>query len=444
MERNLTVGSVPKILFQFAVPLFFSNVLQALYNVVDMLVVGRFVGSAGLAAISSASVACFIIYAFCIGITAGAAVLVAQYKGANNRQGQTDTMQALFFVSAGASILITLLGRLTYHPLFIFMNVPAESMQYADEYMEIICLGTIFIFGYNAVSALMRGLGDSRSPLWFVAIGATTNIILDVILVGYYDWATTGAAIATIASQGIAFLCSFLYLKKHYPLFNCSYKSFVIYPEVAKQILKIGLPVALQMCVINLAYIIVTGMLNLYGVAVAAASGIGLKINSIVALPCWAIGTATTAMAGQNIGAGKIGRARETAIWGVKFSILILLPLVVLIQLFTEECILLFDNAPDVAKQGILYLRICCSINFVAYGVMYIMDSFATGVGHAKFAMYNAVSQAVIRLCSGWLLAEPLAMGFVGIYWGEFISPLLPAIVGIAFFYKGNWQKKIN
>ena len=204
-EQNLTTGSVPKKLIIFALPLLFANLLQSFYSIVDMLVVGNIVGETGLAAISNASMISFIINSICIGVTMGGTVLIAQYKGANDEQGQIETVGTLFGIYLIASFVVTIIGLLVYEPLFQVLNVPLASMQDACEYMKIICYGTVFVFGYNAVCSIMKGFGDSKSPLYFIAIATIGNILLDLILVGPFDMGTAGAAYATIFSQGVSF-----------------------------------------------------------------------------------------------------------------------------------------------------------------------------------------------------------------------------------------------
>ena len=190
-EQDLLTGSVPKKLIRFAFPLFLANLLQALYNVVDMLVVGKMVGETGLAAISNASMLCFIINSLCIGLTMGGSVLVAQYKGAGDQKGQRDTIGMLFLLSLAASVVVTMLGLAVYEPLFRALDVPAEAYPDACGYMEIICWGTVFVFGYNTVCSILKGLGDSKTPLFFVGVATILNVLLDVLLVspnrGYSD-----------------------------------------------------------------------------------------------------------------------------------------------------------------------------------------------------------------------------------------------------------------
>ena len=444
-EQNLLNGSVPKKLAAFAFPLLLANILQSLYNVVDMLVVGQFVGDTGLAAINNASKLCYIINSICIGMTMGGAVLIAQYKGANDKKGQAETFQTLAVLSLVSALLVTVIGLVFYQPLFQVLNVPADAYQDACDYMKIICWGTVFVFGYNAVCSVLKGLGDSKSPLYFVGIATIINIVLDILLVGPLGIGTVGAAYATITAQGISFLISIFYLRKHKVFFSADvHKRFTLQMDKLVSILKVGLPTAIQMVVVNTAYLLVTGMLNQFGTSVSAASGVGLQINTFAGMPCWAIGQAVTAMVGQCIGAGEIKRARKVVKIGLLLNVSVTLVVVIGVQVFAEQLILLFGStSAEVINDGVYYLRICCGVNSLIYAVMYTLDSFAIGVGAANIAMLNALLDAVIvRLPVSWLLAFTLRMGFPGIYYGQALSPILPAIVGFLYFQNKGWERK--
>lgn len=443
-EQDLTTGSVPKKLILFALPILFANLLQSVYSIADMVVVGNIVGETGLAAISNASMVSFIINSVCIGITMGGTVLTAQYKGANDEQGQIETAGTLFGISLIASFIITVIGLFVYAPLFQVLNVPAASMQDACEYMKIVCCGTVFVFGYNAVCSVMKGLGDSKSPLYFVATAAVVNIGLDFILVGPFGMGTAGAAYATVFSQGVSLFVSIVYLKKKTAVFNFELNRFVIRRDTLRAILKVGLPAAVQMAVVNVSYLLITGMLNNFGVSVAAASGVGLKVNTFAGMPCWAVGQAVTAMAGQNMGADDMERVRKTTKTGLYLNVCITLMAVIFVQLSAEQIIMLFEpESTEVIKDGVLYLRICCGINSLIYAVMYTFDSFAIGIGSAGTAMVNALLDAtVVRLPVCWLLAFAVDIGFSGIYIGQAVSPILPAAVGLLYFKSNVWAKK--
>ena len=227
-------------------------------------------------------------------------------------------------------------------------------------------------------------------------------------------------------------------------VFDFQLSHFAVKTDKLAAILKIGLPTAAQMVVVNLSYLLITGMLNQFGVSVAAASGVGLKINTFAGMPCWAIGQAVTAMAGQNIGAGDTIRVRKTTSTGLCLNLFITLVMVLLVQIFGKQLILLFTPAsPEVLAEGIVYLRICCGVNSLVYAAMYTFDSFAIGTGAATIALFNALLDAVIvRLPVSWLLAFPLGLGYPGIYIGQALSPLLPAAAGLIYFKSKGWENK--
>ncbi|MCB6191754.1 MATE family efflux transporter [Blautia marasmi] len=443
-EQDLTTGNVSKKLIKFAVPLLLANLLQSFYSIVDMLVVRRFVGETGLAAISNASMISFIINSICIGVTMGGTVLVAQYKGADDEEGQRETVGTLFSLSFFASLLVTVSGLLVYRPLFQILRVPAGSMQDACDYMRIICCGTVFVFGYNAVCSVMKGLGDSKSSLYFIAAAAVVNILLDLLLVGPFGMGTAGAAYATVFSQGISLAISICCLRRKTFIFPFRLKNFAVQTEKMAAVLKVGLPTAVQMAVVNISYLMITGMLNQFGVSVAAASGVGLKVNTFAGMPCWAVGQAVTAMAGQNMGAGRTDRVKKATETGLRLNLLITLIAVVLVQLFAGQIIMLFEpQNKEVIADGILYLRICCGINSLVYAALYTFDSFAIGIGAANIAMVNALlDAAVVRLPVSWLLAFTAGMGFPGVYVGQALSPLLPFLVGWLYFKNKGWESK--
>lgn len=438
-------GSVPRKLIVFALPLLLANILQSFYNVVDMLVVKQFVGETGLAAISNASKLCYIINSICIGMTMGGAVLIAQYKGANNKKGQAETFQMLSMLSLATSILLTAISLAGYQPLFRALNVPADAFQDACNYMKIICYGTVFVFGYNTVCSVLKGLGDSKSPLCFVGIATIINVGLDIILVDPLGMGTKGAAYATIIAQGISFVISIFYLTRHHVFFGTTVcKKFTVQWDKIVAILKIGLPTAIQMVVVNTAYLLVTGMLNQFGTSVSAASGVGLQVNTFAGMPCWAVGQAVTAMVGQCMGAERIKRARKVVKIGLLVNIAMTLVVVLCVQVFAEQLILLFgSNSQEVVTHRVYYLRVCCGINSLIYTAMYTLDFFAIGVGAANVAMLNALLDAVlVRLPVSWILAFTLSMGFPGIYFGQALSPILPAFVGFIYFKSGIWERK--
>lgn len=439
---DLTSGNVTRQMLRFAWPLFLANLLQSFYSIVDMIAVGQFVGSAGLAAVSNASIIVFVITSLCTGIAMGGTVLVAQYAGARNDRSRAEAVGTLFTLCTAASAIVTVVSLLAYRYVFVWMQVPQEALLYAQEYMETISWGIVFVFGYNAVCAVLRGMGDSKRPLYFVLVATLINVGLDILLIGGLKMGTRGAALATIISQGMSFLIAALYLKRHREIVRLK-RSDLFQKDKAKLILKIGLPSAGQMAILNLSYVIATGMLNTFGVAVAAAAGVGLKINTFAVMPIWAVGQAVTTMAGQNMGAKDVERTARVGKTGALISVVASLIMTALFQLFAPQVIGLFNTDPEVLREGVLYLRICCSLNCAAYAVMYAYNAFATGLGDSLFAFFNSLLDCVvIRIFGSFLLGFVFGYGFVGIYVAEMLAPVPPAIAAAVYFYRGRWKKR--
>ncbi len=443
-NTDFTQGGIARHLVRFSLPLFMANLLQSLYGVVDMLVVGRIVGDTGLTAISNASMISFIINSFSIGLTMGGTVLAAQYKGAGDDRSQQQAIGTLFSMSILLSIVITLVAALAYRPIFLALKVPAEAMRETCDYMRIIVLGTICTFGYNAVCSILKGMGDSRSPLLFVGIATGINIILDILLVGPVGLGTKGAAYATVLSQGVSCGIAVLHLRRQRSIFDFRWESFRIRMDMLKELLRIGLPSAIQMVVVNISYLLVTGMLNVYGTGIAAASGIGLKVNTFAAMPCWAIGQTVTAMVSQNMGAKDTDRIRRIVKTGLVVNLMATGVTVLLVQVFATQIISIFNpSSLEAIKTGVMYLRICCSVNSLVYAAMYTFDAFAIGIGTATLAMFDSLlDSVVVRLFLSWSLSICAGMGFLGIYVAQALSPILPALVGASYFLYGRWRRK--
>ena len=443
MQNDFTRGNIPALLIRFAIPIFLANLLQACYSIADMAIVGRLVGSAGLTAIDNASRICFLITSLCAGIAVGGSVLVARRKGAADERGLAEATGTLFALTAIASIAMTIICEVAGKPMLMAMRVPKEALPLAVEYLATLSLGTIFVFGYNSICGVMRGLGDSAHPLTYVACTVIVNIALDILFVGPLGLGVRGAAIATVISEAIAFcLALSSVVGDSFPI-KLELSNLIPRRESLSKILSIGVPQTIQMTVLNLSYAISSGLFNSYGIAVSAAAGIGLKVNTMVAMVCWAVGQSVMTMAGQNLGAKDVRRAASSARWGIIVVLAAVSVTVLPIQLFTVNIVSTFNVDAAVVREGVRYLRIACSLNFMLYGVMYVLDSFATGAGDSSFAMVNAMLHSVVmRLCLSVFLSVSLGMGCVGLYWGESLSPTLSCLVGIGYFASGFWKRR--
>ena len=244
-------------------------------------------------------------------------------------------------------------------------------------------------------------------------------------------------------SQAASFAIALARLKRGGYPFDFRPRSFRPIPRLTRAILKTGIPSALQMAVLNLSYLLVNGMQNGFGVDVAAASGIGIKVNTIAVMPCWAIGQAVTTMCAQNIGARDFGRVKKMARTGAGAAMAASAVTMIAVQLWMKPLVSLFNTDPAVVALGCRYLGICCSVNLFAYAAMFVLDSLATGAGDTVFAMVNALVHSVaMRLSLSALFCFALGMGYEGIWWGESLSPIVPCAVALAYYLSGIWKKR--
>ena len=311
MIVDFTQGSAPKQLVVFAVPLLLSNLLQIVYNMVDMVIVGQVLGKVGLSAVSvGGDLTTFLTY-LAIGFSNAGQVIIAQYIGAGERKRIGRFVGTMFTFLLSAAIALSVICLVLRRRILGWMNTPAEAYSEAGAYATVCLLGLFFIYGYNAISAVLRGMGDSKRPFFFISIAAVTNIVLDLLFVLMLNMGSMGAALATVVSQGLSFLLCALFIYRHRAQYELTVESgrfFGIDGEMLGHLVKLGFPMAFKSASVNFSKLFVNSWLNSYGVAVSAFAGIASKINSISNLVSNAFSTAGSSMIGQNISAGKYER----------------------------------------------------------------------------------------------------------------------------------------
>lgn len=437
----LLEGSAPKRLAAFSAPLVAANLLQYVYQFVDMGVVGNVVGESGLVAVSNASTIVFIISSIAIGLMSGCTVAVGNRAGARDEQGQRRAFVASLGVALLGAAAITLTGTTLARPIFSLMDVPDASLAQTIAYLEVVSLGVVGLFLLNAACAFLRAQGDSAGPLAIMTVSAVANVVLDLVLIAGAGLGVVGAAVATVSAQGAGAVFALWLARRRYPsargllrfVRDVQERAEVL--TAARGVLRVGAPVAVQQAVINLSYVFVTAWLNFYGPTIAAASGVGLKISTIAGLPCWGIGQAVSASVSQSIGAGMPKRAVEFARSGLLMSIVVTVGIQIVVQFGAEGLVSLFgESSREFTQAAVLYLRITCSVNGIFYASMYALDSFALASGAPKLALANSLIDAfIMRMGLAWLLSAPLGCGFVGIYAAQAAAPVLPALIGFAY-----------
>lgn len=441
---DLTRGSVPKLLVRFSWPFLLANLMQSLYNVVDMIVVGQFVGTAGLSAVNTAGLVTQLFFSIGAGLAMGAQVMIAQYKGAGDRKSLTETIGTALTANAVLSVVLAVVTILFARPMLNVVNIPEESYDQGHAYLVICAVGCFFIFGYNSICSILRGMGDSRSPMVFVAVATVVNIALDLLFVAALPWGAGGAALATVLAQGVAFAFSVVYLYRRRDSFAFDFRrsSFRIIGARLKTIIKIGVPFVIQFSFINISVLFVVSLVNDYGVAASAAYGVGNRIDNFALLPTQALSSAGATMVGQNIGADKRDRAGKTVWWTLGIGTGIELVLMALIQLFPGQLVGIFNRDPEVIAIGTTYLRYL-TVSYIAHALMAGFFSMTNGSGFSSLTMAACLFDGlVLRISLAALFSIVLDMGLNGIFLGATIAPFGAAAISGAYFFSGRWKTR--
>lgn len=439
-QMNLTEGSIYRRLLVFAVPYLLANLIQALYGAVDMAVVGWFANAAGISAVSVGSQVMQIVTSLVSGLTMGGTILIANYFGAGRREDTARTVSTMLTLFSLAAVAFTVMTALCAHPILKALKTPEEAYGQAYQYVIICTCGIVFIFGYNAVSAIMRGLGDSRSPLLFVSVACISNIVLDLALVGGLSMGAAGAALATAASQGISLVLAVAYLRRRDFLFDFKLKSFRLYGDKARALLRLGFPISLQECTVNLSFLIIAAIVNTLGVVPSAAVGIAGKFEGFAMLPASAFSSAIASMAAQNIGAGRPERARATLNAGVVSSLAAAVIFFAWAQAAPTSIMAIFRADPQVAMAGAEYLR-AFSWDFLMVSFVFCMNGFLNGCGCTTFSMINGVlSTLVARVPFAFLLSRVMASSLFGVGLAAPLASFVSIVVGGIYIARGKWR----
>jgi putative MATE family efflux protein len=441
-QKNLAKGNVAKQLILFAIPFVISNIIQTLYSVADMVIVGQFNGTASMSGVNIGGQVTMIILNVAVGISTGGTIMIAQSVGAEKTHKLQKIIGTLLSTLIISAIILTLLMLLLKDPILNLIHTPQESYEEASIYLLVTALGTVFIFGYNALSAIMRGMGDSKSPLYFVAIACATNIMLDLLLVGVFHMGAFGAAIATIVSQALSLILCIIYLRRKKFVFDFNFSSFRIDLEQFKNILKLGIPLTIQNLISNLSFLFMTALVNNMGVTASAAVGAVGKYNGFAILPAIAMNAAVSAMVAQNIGAQREDRAIKTMLTGMGLAYAISIPIFILTTIFPEEVLRMFSADAELIAVGVPYLRVF-SIDYLLVPVAFCLIGFCIGTGHTTFSLFSNIMSAIaIRIPMAYLLSEAAGLGLQGVGLAVPLATATAIILGLWFFFSGRWKRR--
>jgi len=439
-QNNLTEGSVSKNLIKFSLPYLLSNVIQSIYGMADLLIVGIYNGPESISGVNLGSQLTQLITMLVLGLVTGGTVMIAQYIGAKREKDMEETIGTLFTLMCLLAVVFTVILIAFSDNLLNLINTPPESFAEAKSYFTICSSGLIFIFGYNAISAVLRGMGDSKNPLKFVTIAAITNVFLDLLFVGPFNMKAGGAAIATVIAQALSMIISIIYLIRSRFAFDFKLKSFVIKKEKLKQLLSIGLPTSLQNSIASISFLTLTSLINAYGVYASAGVGIVGKINSFAIMPTAAMSASVTAMVGQNIGAGRYDRAKETMQVGRNIALVIGTTTFLLIQLFPQAFISIFTKDPVSIAFGIDYAR-SFSFDYIIVPFTFCASGLLTGSGNTLFVAFASIlCSLLLRIPMAQILSGPADLGIFGIGLAVPIGSLGNYILSAIYIATGKWK----
>ena len=443
--RDFTQGSITRQLIPFALPLFLSNLLQVVYNMVDMIVVGHVLGKAGTSAVAvGGDVTTFLTF-IAMGFSSAGQVLIAKYIGAKESHKLGKFVGTMSGFLLACALVISCVALYFQDGILQLMNTPDAAYAGASDYSAICMIGLVFIYGYNIVSAILRGMGDSKHPFLFIGIAAALNVILDVLFVMVLDVGAGGAALATVISQGVSFLCCSVFLLKRRRQFSLDFRfrDFVRWnKQMLVALIKLGAPMALKSASVMFSKLFVNSWINGYGVEVSAFAGIANKISSTANLVSNAMNTAGSTMVGQNIAAKQYDRVKKILVRLMQITLTIAVTLSVLVIFFPDALFSLFTTEEAVLAIAPGYVPIAVLL-FIGAALRSAMNALINGSGHFRINLVTAIMDGIVmRIGLALLFGLALDMKHYGFWLGDALAGFTPFLVGLVFYLTGMWKKE--
>ena len=441
---DLTEGNILRQMMLYVFPLLAANIVQQLYNTVDMIVIGKFVGSTGTVGVSSGGEIAGVITMMASSFGAATQIYISQLYGAKNREAISKiVMTSLSFIAILAAASMILCVALA--DVFLgWLKVPAEAFGQAHMYMTIVSLGMPFIFGYNVVCGILRGMGESKRPLIFVSVAAVANVLMDILFVWLIPLEAAGTAIATVASQAASFIAAFRYLYKRRAAFDIEFtrSNFKIDPHHLKVIVTLGIPLTAQTALIHLTMLFCSARINEFGLIASATNSIGNKVQRLVNIFCSSINQGAGAMTGQNIGARKFDRVKKIVYTALATSSVMAFTAILIAVFFPRQAFGIFTSDPEVLEFGVLFMRISIVL-FIISPFQGAFGAVVHGSGNAKLNFFiGMLDGVVLRLGLSFLFAYAMDMGVVGFFLGNILARLSPTLIGMWYFFSNRWQRR--
>lgn len=437
---NLTEGSIVKMLVMFAGPILLADLVQQLYSVVDLIIVGKFVGSAGTVGVSTGGEISDMVTPVATGLAMAGQIYIAQLVGAKEDSRVKGTIGTLFTLMFGLSIVFSFMTVFGYRFILRLLNCPQEAFAQSAAYMLITTAGIPFIFLYNAICGVLRGLGESKRPLLFILVAAAVNIVLDVFMVAVLDMQAAGTAIATVMAQVGAASAAFIYLYKRRTQLGLEFrlKYFKMDSKELRIILRLGIPKIFSSMCIRFSLLWCKSQINAFGLIASATYSVGNKLQKLCAVFVHSVCSGAAAMISQNIGARKYDRAKAV-VWttfGCTFLVATVLGFFAL--LVPRQMFAVFTSDPEVIEAGVVFMRILV-ITFYLSSVLSSFGAIVTGSGFAALDFLTGMMDGVVcRIGFSLLFVYVMGMGVEGYFLGSAMARSVPGLIVFGYFISGN------
>lgn len=440
--KDLTEGNSGSLIFKFAIPMLIGNVFQQLYNIVDSIVVGRYVGKEALAAVGASFPLIFMLISFVVGVAMGTTIIISQYFGAKDMKMVKRSIDTMYIFLFFASIFVTILGLAFGGTIFRLIDLPEAVMPQAIAYFNVYLAGMIFFFGFNGISSVLRGLGDSKTPLYFLIIATVMNVCLDLLFVAVFKWGVVGAAWATVISQAGAFFTSVIYLNRTHEIVKLNSLKLVFDKAIFRRSLLIGLPTGLQQTFVSMGMLAISRIVNGFGTDVIAAYSAAGRLDLLAGMPAMNFGAALSTFVGQNLGANLPERVKQGFKATLVMSGALALVTSLFVIVFRQPLMHLFTDDTAVIAIGAQYLLIVSSF-YIFFSSMFVIGGVMRGAGATIVPMFITLFALwVIRIPAAWILSR--YFGVDGIWWSIPVAWFIGMSLSYLYYVKGNWKTKVS
>ena len=443
MARDFTTGKPMKTIFLFAIPMLIGNIFQQLYSTVDTIIVGNFEGAPAIAAVSASASLQFLLVSIAFGFTGGMSVVISQVYGARDYEKMKRVFATGFLFVIMLAFVLAIVGQFISEPVMRLLGTDESILPNSVTYLKIMFAGMPFSFVYNMYASVLRAIGDSKTPLYFLIVSAITNIALDLVFVANFGMGVAGVAWATLIAQGFSGLLCHIYVGKKVQIFKLSKGEWKMEKELLKPIINYGLPASIQQSVTSLGMLFVQSQVNFFGPGMTAAYGVSNRIQNFATMPQMQLAMALSMFAGQNIGAGEEGRAKEGIRATMTMQIIYAVAMGFILPVAAPTLISWFGLAEDVAVLDLATMGLSFMARMVwMFGIFQALNQFHRGVGDTKFSMVASLCMVMVRVPATYVMVHVIQLGEISIWAGMVTGWLVACTANAIRFLSGGWKGK--